>query len=355
MTFPTRGQYTQPSLHQYSRSIQSYPVCPPWTLRSCLLTLIPPYRRCASGLFWKHRLGPVCRGSRPGVIFWLGSGMYTFLLRKCHSKKDNKSVSQAKAMAQQLWGRYCESKMQPSGREISRPTLKHGGTSKMPRANTNSALKDSLTTTTAAKCGVASRHWQTTRLTIPCLVMMPHCLWCPEHTGPWTTSGKDGPEERQCKQSSWTAWSPLAGIEGMCWPVLTNIFILSLQQAAAPTCLKTPLIVAVPRKHLSSAKNDYRPVALRPVVMRCFERQVLSHIKTMIPPDLDWHQLAYRTNYHPALLCSQRTAPPAAPQSLSLNSQKTPPWWAWSLKRMTQLTGCRCGSSHAVMQGRLGP
>lgn len=39
------------------------------------------------------------------------------------------------------------------------------------------------------------------------------------------------------------------------------------------------------------------PVALTPVVMKCFERLVLSNIRSIIPPDLDSHQFAYQANH----------------------------------------------------------
>ena len=40
--------------------------------------------------------------------------------------------------------------------------------------------------------------------------------------------------------------------------------------------------------------NDYRPVALTSVAMKCFERLVIAHINTIIPETLDPHQFAYR-------------------------------------------------------------
>ena len=42
--------------------------------------------------------------------------------------------------------------------------------------------------------------------------------------------------------------------------------------------------------------NDYRPVALTPVIMKCFERLVLANIKACIPPTHDQHQFAYKAN-----------------------------------------------------------
>lgn len=54
--------------------------------------------------------------------------------------------------------------------------------------------------------------------------------------------------------------------------VLTRIFNTSLKQATVPPCLKTGTIVPVPKKASISSLNDYRPVALTSVVMKCFER-----------------------------------------------------------------------------------
>ncbi|KAK0133578.1 hypothetical protein N1851_030904 [Merluccius polli] len=42
--------------------------------------------------------------------------------------------------------------------------------------------------------------------------------------------------------------------------------------------------------------NDYRPVALTPIIMKCFERLVLAHIINTININMDPHQYAYRKN-----------------------------------------------------------
>ena len=42
--------------------------------------------------------------------------------------------------------------------------------------------------------------------------------------------------------------------------------------------------------------NDYRPVALTSVIMKCFERLVLRYIKSILPKSLDPYQFAYRAN-----------------------------------------------------------
>ncbi|XP_061751164.1 probable RNA-directed DNA polymerase from transposon BS isoform X2 [Nerophis ophidion] len=79
-------------------------------------------------------------------------------------------------------------------------------------------------------------------------------------------------------------------------PPFTRIFNLSLAQAVIPSCLKSSTIIPVPKKSPITSLNDYRPVAFTPVIMKCFERLVLQHIKNHIPPDFDPHQFAYRAN-----------------------------------------------------------
>ncbi len=65
--------------------------------------------------------------------------------------------------------------------------------------------------------------------------------------------------------------------------VLTSIFNLSLSQSTVPTCFKTTTIVSLPKKSPPNCLNDYRPVALTPVITKCFERVVLAHIQSSMP------------------------------------------------------------------------
>uniref|UniRef100_A0A9J8A6D7 Reverse transcriptase domain-containing protein n=1 Tax=Cyprinus carpio carpio TaxID=630221 RepID=A0A9J8A6D7_CYPCA len=78
--------------------------------------------------------------------------------------------------------------------------------------------------------------------------------------------------------------------------VFTDIFNISLSQAVVPTCFKATTIIPVPKKPSPSCFNDYRPVALTPILMKCFERLVMHHIKSALPPSLDPFQFAYRSN-----------------------------------------------------------
>ncbi len=78
--------------------------------------------------------------------------------------------------------------------------------------------------------------------------------------------------------------------------VLTDIFNTSLSQAVVPTCLKSTTIIPVPKKSPVSCLNDYRPIALTPIMMKCFERLVMHKIKTSLPNTLDPLQFAYHPN-----------------------------------------------------------
>ncbi|KAK1804854.1 hypothetical protein P4O66_003555 [Electrophorus voltai] len=78
--------------------------------------------------------------------------------------------------------------------------------------------------------------------------------------------------------------------------VLTDNFNISLSCTVVPTCFNTTTIVPVPKKPMMSCLNDYRPVALTSIIMKCFERLIMRHIKTQLPPSLDPLHFVYRSN-----------------------------------------------------------
>lgn len=78
--------------------------------------------------------------------------------------------------------------------------------------------------------------------------------------------------------------------------VFTDIFNLSLAQTTVPTIFKTSTIVPVPKHSTASVSNDFRPVALTPIIAKCFEKLVASHLKSCLPATLDPFQFAYRHN-----------------------------------------------------------
>uniref|UniRef100_A0A3B5QGF3 Reverse transcriptase domain-containing protein n=1 Tax=Xiphophorus maculatus TaxID=8083 RepID=A0A3B5QGF3_XIPMA len=78
--------------------------------------------------------------------------------------------------------------------------------------------------------------------------------------------------------------------------VLTDIFNLSLAHAVVPTCFKSTSIVPIRKNPNPTRLNDYRPVALTPIITKCLERLVLAHLRSCLSPTLDPHQFAYRQN-----------------------------------------------------------
>jgi len=58
------------------------------------------------------------------------------------------------------------------------------------------------------------------------------------------------------------------------------IFNLSLIQSTIPSCLKTTTIVPLPKKSPPACLNDYRTVALTPIIMKCFESVILAYIQS---------------------------------------------------------------------------
>ena len=79
-------------------------------------------------------------------------------------------------------------------------------------------------------------------------------------------------------------------------PIFTQIFNKSLEMCYVPSCFKRSTIIPVPKKPSIKELNDYRPVALTSVVMKTFERLVMSHLKIITDPLLDPLQFAYRAN-----------------------------------------------------------
>lgn len=78
--------------------------------------------------------------------------------------------------------------------------------------------------------------------------------------------------------------------------VFTKIFNQSLSQVTVPPCLKSSIIVPLPKKNTSSTLNDYRPVALTPIITKYFEKLVRTHITSILHPGFDPLQFAYRAN-----------------------------------------------------------
>ncbi|KAI4885856.1 hypothetical protein NFI96_032282 [Prochilodus magdalenae] len=87
-------------------------------------------------------------------------------------------------------------------------------------------------------------------------------------------------------------------------------------------------------KSIITCMNDYRPIALTPIVMKCFERLILSHIKRSRPSTLDPHQFAYRDNSAGSFMTATATSPPTAAMTLL-------PIFIWTLIFWTQESTCQ--------------
>ena len=69
--------------------------------------------------------------------------------------------------------------------------------------------------------------------------------------------------------------------------VFTDIFNLPLSYSVILICYKQITIVHMLKHTKVTCLNDYRPIALTSVAMKCFERLVMVHINTIIPETLD--------------------------------------------------------------------
>ena len=92
------------------------------------------------------------------------------------------------------------------------------------------------------------------------------------------------------------------GLSGMvlkkCCEQLCNVFCrlyqMSIDNHVIPALWKKSKIVPVPKKPNSSEMNDFRPVALTSIPMKCFERIILNRLVSDVGHLLDPYQFAYR-------------------------------------------------------------
>ena len=79
-------------------------------------------------------------------------------------------------------------------------------------------------------------------------------------------------------------------------PVFTSIFNLSLAHSIVPACFKRSIMLQSQKKPSPVYNNDFRPVALTSVVMKCFERLIKDFICASLPTSFDPLQFIYRPN-----------------------------------------------------------
>ena len=78
--------------------------------------------------------------------------------------------------------------------------------------------------------------------------------------------------------------------------IFTLIFNWSLRDCIVPEVWKDSVICPVPKNNKPKSLNDYRPVALTSIVMKSFERIILSRLLKQTAPFQDTHQFAYKPN-----------------------------------------------------------
>ena len=70
----------------------------------------------------------------------------------------------------------------------------------------------------------------------------------------------------------------------------------SLKECSIPSAWKSSIICPVPKKKSPAILNDYRPVTLTSLVMKCFEKIVLQHLLTFTSQQQDPFQFAYKSH-----------------------------------------------------------
>lgn len=79
-------------------------------------------------------------------------------------------------------------------------------------------------------------------------------------------------------------------------PVFTDLFRSSFNLHKVPTLWKTSIIIPVPKTQRPTGPNDYRPIALTSLVMKCFEQLVKRYIVSETQHLLDPLQFAYQAS-----------------------------------------------------------
>ena len=78
--------------------------------------------------------------------------------------------------------------------------------------------------------------------------------------------------------------------------IFAALFNMSLKNNTIPDLWKQSTICPIPKKRNPAVLNDYRPVALTPIIMKVLERIVLQRLMQQTDDRMDPHQFAYRRN-----------------------------------------------------------
>ena len=104
-----------------------------------------------------------------------------------------------------------------------------------------------------------------------------------QSVNPWKAAGPDGVNSNVVKH---------------CAEQLSKVFSELYNRAITehiPSKWKDACIIPVPKSATASEMNDFRPVALTSVPMKCLERLILRYLKDYTEKSLDSFQFAYRS------------------------------------------------------------
>ena len=74
---------------------------------------------------------------------------------------------------------------------------------------------------------------------------------------------------------------------------MCKLFQKSIDDSCIPKSWKTSEIIPVPKRSPPTCLNDYRPVALTSVIMKCFEKVIKAFLWKQVAKFADNHQFAY--------------------------------------------------------------
>lgn len=130
-----------------------------------------------------------------------------------------------------------------------------------------------------AKCNTVSTNTPQTTTIHLSVEEVRHCL---SKINPHKAPGPDGLRGRALKACA----NELA-------TVFTHLFQLLLSTCTVLDMWKSSIIKPLPKKPGSKELNDFRPVALTPILAKCMERVVIKHLTASLNPHLDPMQFAY--------------------------------------------------------------
>lgn len=80
-------------------------------------------------------------------------------------------------------------------------------------------------------------------------------------------------------------------------PPKKNGLVMLMITSKFQQVLNPPSSLPVPKRPNMKWLNDYRPVAFTPTAMKCFKKLMLSHIRSLVPADLDNYRFVYWANH----------------------------------------------------------